>query len=55
MKFIPVLGKALARMMLDGESEYAREEFSITRKNPETGKSLIVEEAKKDDEVGYGD
>ncbi|KAF3256432.1 hypothetical protein TWF192_001857 [Orbilia oligospora] len=32
MKFVPLLGKALADMALHGKSEYARREFSMTRK-----------------------
>jgi sarcosine oxidase / L-pipecolate oxidase len=44
MKFVPLLGKALAEMALDGQSCYALEQFSITRKDPETGKGIIVED-----------
>jgi len=44
MKFVPLLGKALAEMALHGRSEYAREEFAINRKDPKTGNSIIVEE-----------
>lgn len=44
MKFVPLLGKALAEMALDGGSKYALEEFSISRKDPVTGKGIIVEE-----------
>lgn len=43
MKFVPLLGKALAEMALCGKSEYARTEFAITRKDPETGKGIIVD------------
>jgi sarcosine oxidase/L-pipecolate oxidase len=44
MKFVPLLGKALAEMALNGESQYAREEFSITRKDKDD-KPIIVESA----------
>jgi sarcosine oxidase/L-pipecolate oxidase len=44
MKFVPLLGKALAEMALNGESRYAREEFSITRKDTHE-KPIIVESA----------
>ncbi|KAH6623319.1 hypothetical protein F5144DRAFT_582947 [Chaetomium tenue] len=40
MKFVPLLGKALAEMALAGASEYARKEFSITRNK--NGKGIIV-------------
>ncbi|KAK2596406.1 hypothetical protein N8I77_013297 [Diaporthe amygdali] len=43
MKFVPLLGKALAEMALRGSSEYARKEFSVTRRDAETGKGIIVE------------
>lgn len=43
MKFVPLLGKALADMALRGGSEYARKEFSITRRDAQTGKGIIVE------------
>ncbi|KAK3294312.1 uncharacterized protein B0H64DRAFT_400365 [Chaetomium fimeti] len=42
MKFVPLLGKALAEMALQGESKYALKEFSITRKNPKNGEGIIV-------------
>ncbi|CAI6341399.1 unnamed protein product [Periconia digitata] len=42
MKFVPLLGKALAEMALSGQSAYAREEFAITRENPKTGESIIA-------------
>ncbi|KAI0380165.1 hypothetical protein F5Y04DRAFT_282295 [Hypomontagnella monticulosa] len=42
MKFVPLLGKALAEMSLNGESQYARKEFSITRTDPNTGKGIII-------------
>ncbi|OJD38024.1 amine oxidase (flavin-containing) [Diplodia corticola] len=41
MKFVPLLGKALAEMALYGHSEYALEEFEMTRRNPETGAGII--------------
>lgn len=44
MKFVPLLGKALADMALRGGSEYARKEFSITRKDAQTGKGIILED-----------
>ncbi|KAI0012972.1 hypothetical protein F4779DRAFT_643076 [Xylariaceae sp. FL0662B] len=44
MKFTPLLGKALAVMALHGVSKYALKEFSITRTDPKTGKSIIVDE-----------
>lgn len=43
MKFVPLLGKALAEMALCGKSEYARKEFAITRRDPKTGKGIIVD------------
>ncbi len=43
MKFVPLLGKALAEMALHGESQYALDQFSVTRKNPKTGEGIIVE------------
>lgn len=33
MKFVPLLGKALADMVLEGGSEFALEQFLITRKD----------------------
>jgi len=42
MKFVPLLGKALAEMALNGKSEYARQEFSITRKD-KNGKPILME------------
>ena len=44
MKFVPLLGKALAEMALNGESKYARKEFSITRKD-KNDKPILVETA----------
>ena len=44
MKFVPMLGKALAEMALHGRSDYALKEFAITRKDPKTGKGVIVDE-----------
>ncbi|KAK5996864.1 Putative bifunctional amine oxidase [Cladobotryum mycophilum] len=43
MKFVPMLGKALAELALTGKSKYALEEFAITRKDPITGKGIIVD------------
>ncbi|KAK4662897.1 hypothetical protein QC763_602240 [Podospora pseudopauciseta] len=40
MKFVPLLGKALAEMALDRKSDYARKEFEITRKDKK-GKGII--------------
>jgi sarcosine oxidase/L-pipecolate oxidase len=31
MKFVPLLGRALKEMVLDGKSDFARPEFAITR------------------------
>ncbi|KAL7910533.1 hypothetical protein GGI35DRAFT_449032 [Trichoderma velutinum] len=44
MKFVPMLGKALADMALKGNSSYARKNFAITRTDPVTGKGIIVED-----------
>ncbi|THC88621.1 hypothetical protein EYZ11_011933 [Aspergillus tanneri] len=41
MKFVPLIGRALRELALGGQSEYARPEFSITRKDPKTGEGLI--------------
>src|SRR5690349_11033821 len=49
MKFVPLLGKALAEMALHGESKYARKEFSVTRKDPKSGKGIIMESGKQYD------
>ncbi|KAI5462015.1 hypothetical protein BGZ63DRAFT_442909 [Mariannaea sp. PMI_226] len=49
MKLVPLLGKALAQMILEGESEFAHEAFSITRKNPKTGKGILLGENKVND------
>ncbi|KAI5460638.1 hypothetical protein BGZ63DRAFT_387558 [Mariannaea sp. PMI_226] len=49
MKLVPLLGKSLAQMILEGESEFAHNAFSITRKNPRTGKGIISEEDKVHD------
>ncbi|KAL7620468.1 hypothetical protein AAE478_009463 [Parahypoxylon ruwenzoriense] len=48
MKFVPIIGKALAEMALHGRSKYARKEFSITRMDPETGKGIIVDDERRD-------
>lgn len=45
MKFVPTLGKALSEMVLQGGSEFKKEEFSITRTNKD-GPSIIDEEGK---------
>ncbi|KAL2669808.1 hypothetical protein Neosp_015253 [[Neocosmospora] mangrovei] len=42
MKFVPTLGKALSQMVLTGKSEYAKDEFHITRTDPK-GKGIIIE------------
>ena len=42
MKFVPLLGKALAEMALCGKSKYALNEFSITR----GGGKIIVDDKK---------
>ncbi|KAM0438985.1 hypothetical protein ACHAPT_001746 [Fusarium lateritium] len=44
MKFVPLLGKALAQMALDGKSEYERDEFKITRKDEKTGHAVIADQ-----------
>lgn len=41
MKFIPLLGKALKEMVIDGHSPYILDEFSITRVNPATVSSIL--------------
>lgn len=41
MKFVPLLGKALKEMVVDGKSDLKMSEFSITRKDEE-GKGIIV-------------
>ncbi|KAM5344621.1 hypothetical protein ACJ41O_013156 [Fusarium nematophilum] len=46
MKFVPLLGKALAEMALDGKSGFERDQFKITRKDDKTGQSVICKEAK---------
>lgn len=52
MKFVPLLGKALAEMSLNGSSEYARQEFSITRSDPNTGNGIIIDSSKLHTEAG---
>lgn len=42
MKFVPLLGRALKEMVLDGKSDFAIPEFAITRKDPE-GNGIIVD------------
>lgn len=48
MKFVPLLGKALAELALQGHSSYARKDFAITRKDSTTGKGIIVKEDERD-------
>ncbi|KAK6357701.1 hypothetical protein TWF718_002010 [Orbilia javanica] len=48
MKFVPLLGKALAEMALQGKSSYMLEQFSITRKGPD-GKGMIIENNESDE------
>ncbi|KAI1214155.1 uncharacterized protein F4807DRAFT_406927 [Annulohypoxylon truncatum] len=50
MKFVPLLGKALADMSLKGESDHTRPEFKIDRKNQVTGRSIIVSNDKPDEQ-----
>ncbi|OTA99142.1 hypothetical protein M426DRAFT_68352 [Hypoxylon sp. CI-4A] len=47
MKFVPLLGKALAEMALEGKSQYALKEFAITRKDPKTGKGIILKDGQQ--------
>ncbi|KAF3930134.1 hypothetical protein ABW19_dt0207857 [Dactylella cylindrospora] len=47
MKFVPLLGKALAEMVLRGKSKYALKEFSISRKGPD-GKGIIIDDDESD-------
>lgn len=42
MKFVPLIGRALKELVIDGESKYARAEFAITRTDS-SGKGLIEE------------
>ncbi|KAI0447286.1 hypothetical protein F4803DRAFT_575455 [Xylaria telfairii] len=51
MKFVPLLGKALADMSLYGKSKYARQEFSITRKDPNTDKGIIIENSDQQEQA----
>ena len=45
MKFVPLLGKALADMALHGKSKSRLKEFWITRKNPqEPHQGIIIED-----------
>ncbi|KAH7162036.1 hypothetical protein B0J13DRAFT_490543 [Dactylonectria estremocensis] len=46
MKFVPLLGKALAEMALNGKSEYALSEFAITRKGDGPDKTIIADKNK---------
>ena len=41
MKFVPLLGKALKQMVVDGSSPCKLEEFPITRINSATGSSIL--------------
>lgn len=41
MKFVPLLGAALAGMALQGSSEFALPEFSMTRNLSDSGKGII--------------
>ena len=41
-----MLGKALADLALHGQSKYALHKFSISRKDPNTGKGIIVDVSK---------
>lgn len=41
MKFVPLLGKALKQLALDGHSDYALPQFSITRTNQDKSKGVI--------------
>ncbi|KAI1088079.1 hypothetical protein F5B19DRAFT_29487 [Rostrohypoxylon terebratum] len=52
MKFVPLLGKALAEMSLNGKSKYALEEFSIKRKDPQTGKGIIIDSQNSHEQSG---
>lgn len=45
MKFVPTLGKALSEMVLQDNSEFKKDEFSITRTNKD-GPGIIDEEGK---------
>ena len=42
MKFVPLLGKALADMALHGKSEFALKEFFMTRKDEESGQGILI-------------
>ncbi|KAH7169960.1 hypothetical protein EDB81DRAFT_774156 [Dactylonectria macrodidyma] len=44
MKFVPLLGKALAQMALDGKSKYALSKFAITRKGDGPDKTIIADQ-----------
>lgn len=43
MKFVPLLGKALKDMAISGKSEYAYKEFAMTRSDPSTGQTIIID------------
>jgi sarcosine oxidase/L-pipecolate oxidase len=42
MKFVPLLGRALKEMILDGKSDFARPEFAMTRTDSQ-GRGIIVD------------
>lgn len=41
MKFVPLLGRALKQLVIEGKSEYALPQFSIDRADADTGKPII--------------
>lgn len=43
MKFVPLLGRALKELAINKHSKYALDQFKITRKEPKTQESLIME------------
>ncbi|KAF4985841.1 hypothetical protein FGRMN_11079 [Fusarium graminum] len=43
MKFVPTLGRALSEMVLQGDSKFKKDQFSITRPNPH-GEGIIDED-----------
>jgi len=42
MKFAPLLGRALKQLVIDGSSEYALEEFKITRHGDGEDETIIL-------------
>lgn len=42
MKFVPLLGRALKEMVVDGTSPYAMKEFAIERTDTSTGQPILV-------------